>query len=99
PSISVNRSINDKLGAGLSYSYRINRPPYSSLNSFVYYYDPYTYEEGNPNLSSAFTNSFQFNLTYNEQPFFSVGYDVTDDALFELVRQNDSTARTSRTEV
>lgn len=99
PSISVNRSINDKLGASLSYSHRINRPPYSSLNSFVYYYDPYTYEEGNPNLSSAFTNSFQFNITYDEQPFFSVGYDVTDDALFELVRQNDSTARTSRTEV
>ncbi|MBU3026011.1 outer membrane beta-barrel protein [Zobellia galactanivorans] len=96
PSASIDRKINDKLGANLSYSYRILRPSYNSLNAFVYYYDPYTFEQGNPNLKPEFTNSFQFNLTYDNQPFFSVGYKNTDDALFEIISQNDVTAQTSR---
>lgn len=96
PSTSISRSLTKKIGTNFSYSYRIRRPSYSSLNSFVYYYDPYTFEEGNPNLKPAFTNSFQFNLTFNEQPFFSIGYKDTLDALFELITQNDSSAETSR---
>ena len=96
PSASIGRKLSKKLGANLSYSYRIRRPSYSSLNSFVYYYDPYTFEEGNPNLKPAFTNSFQFNLTFEDQPFLSIGYRDTTDALFELISQNDETAETSR---
>lgn len=97
PSASVSKSITETLGANLSYSYRINRPSYNSLNSFVYYYDPYTFERGNPNLEPAFTNNVQFNLTFDEQPFFSIGYRNTSDALFEIITQNDETAKTSRT--
>jgi hypothetical protein len=96
PSASISRKLTEKLGTNFSYSYRIRRPSYSSLNSFVYYYDPYTFEEGNPNLKPAFTNSFQFNLTFDDQPFFSVGYKDTSDALFELITQIDNTAETSR---
>lgn len=96
PSASIGRKLNDKLGTNLSYSYRILRPSYNSLNSFVYYYDPYTFEQGNPNLKPEFTNSFQFDLTYDSQPFFSVGYKSTTDALFEIISQNDATAQTSR---
>lgn len=96
PSASIDRKINDKLGTNLSYSYRISRPSYNSLNAFVYYYDPYTFEQGNPNLKPEFTNSFQFNLTYSNQPFFSIGYKNTNDALFEIISQDDDTAQTSR---
>lgn len=96
PSTSIGRKINKTIGANLSYSYRIQRPSYNSLNSFVFYYDPYTFEEGNPNLKPSFTNSAQFNLTYDEKPFFSIGYRKTSDALFEIISQNDITAQTSR---
>lgn len=96
PSISVGRKITKNISANAAYSYRIQRPSYSSLNSFVYYYDPFTFEEGNPNLSPAFTNSYQFNLTYDNQPFFNISYRETKDALFEIVTQNDTTAETSR---
>jgi len=96
PSASIGRKISEKIGANISYSYRIRRPSYNSLNSFVYYYDPYTFEEGNPNLKPAFTNSFQFGLTYDDQPFFSIGYRDTSDSLLELITQNDTTAQTSR---
>ncbi len=96
PSAAVTRKLTDELSANVAFSYRIQRPSYSSLNSFVYYYDPFTFEEGNPNLKPAFTNSFQFNLTYEDQPFFSVGYKETTDALFEIITQNDTSAETSR---
>ena len=96
PSTSIGRKITETLGVNLSYSYRIQRPSYNSLNSFVFYYDPYTFEEGNPNLRPSFTNNTQFNLTYDEKPFFSIGYRNTSDALFEVISQNDTTAQTSR---
>lgn len=55
-----------------------------------------TFQKGNPNLKPAFTNSFQFSLTYDDQPFFSIGYRDTSDSLFELITQNDTTDETSR---
>ncbi len=96
PSLSIGKEITDEISAHLAYSYRIQRPSYSSLNSFVYYYDPYTFEAGNPNLKPAFTNSVRFNLTYKNQPFFSVSYKKTTDALFNIITQNDTSAETSR---
>ncbi len=96
PSVSFGREITETFGVNASYSYRIQRPSYSSLNSFVYYYDPFTFEEGNPNLKPSFTNNFRFNLTYDDQPFFSVSYGQTTDALFEIITQNDASAETSR---
>ncbi len=96
PSASITRKLSENLGANISYSYRIQRPSYNSLNSFVYYFDPYTFDEGNPNLTPAFTNSFQFNLTYDDQPFFSVSYRDTKDALFELISQNNEASQISR---
>lgn len=96
PSLSLGRGITDEISATVAYSYRIQRPSYSSLNTFVYYYDPYTFEAGNPNLKPAFTNSFRFNLTYDDQPFFSIAYKQTTDALFNIITQNDASAETSR---
>ena len=90
PSVSVSRKLNEKLGASLSYSYRLRRPSYNTLNSFATYYDPLTAEVGNPNLKPAFTNNYQFNLTFDGQPFFTVGYSDTKDALFLLITQDDA---------
>lgn len=99
PSLSVSREITDEISANIAYSYRIQRPSYESLNPFVYYYDPFTFEEGNPTLKPALTNSLRFNLTYENQPFFSVGYSQTDDVLFQIISQNDTTSETSRSTI
>lgn len=99
PSASIGRQITDQIGSSISYSYRISRPSYSSLNSFVYYYDPYTAERGNPKLQPSFTHNLQFNLTFDQQPFFSVGYSDTEDALFQILTQNDQTAQAARSTI
>lgn len=96
PSASISKKINDNLGASISYSYRIRRPNYSSLNSFVTFYDPFSSEQGNPNLKPSFTNNYQFNLTYDGQPFFTIGHRKTKDDLFELITQDDATAQIQR---
>jgi hypothetical protein len=99
PSASISRKFNDVIGGSLSYSYRIQRPSYTSLNSFATFLDPFSAEEGNPNLTPSFTNNYQLNLTYNKQPFFTVGYSKTDDAIFDLIRQDNATAQIRQQEV
>lgn len=99
PSASINRSITDELGATFAYSYRIDRPNYSSLNPFVYYLDPFTSERGNPALAPAFTHSMKFNLNYENHPFFNIEYKITNDAMVEVTEQDDATGETFLTNV
>ena len=99
PSASISKELSENLGASLSYSYRIQRPSYNSLNSFATFLDPYSAGEGNPNLAPSYTNNFQFNLTYEGQPFFTIGYSKTDDVIFELIRQDNTTAQIRQQEV
>jgi len=91
PSASLSRSITKELGATLAYSYRIDRPRYSSLNPFIFYYDPFTSDRGNQNLRPALTHSTKFNVTYENQPFFSVEYRTSSDAMVEVTEQDDET--------
>ena len=93
PSASISRKLTDVLGASVSYSYRIQRPSYSSLNSFATFLDPFSAEEGNQNLIPSYTNNYQFNLTYDGQPFFTIGYSKTDNAIFNLIKQDNTTAQ------
>jgi hypothetical protein len=93
PSASISRELSDVLGASLSYSYRIERPSYSSLNSFAEFLDPFSASQGNPNLTPSYTNNYQFNLTYEGQPFFTVAYSKTDDEIFQLIQQDKDQIR------
>tara|TARA_B100000989_G_scaffold296843_1_gene280972 strand:- start:121 stop:2508 length:2388 start_codon:yes stop_codon:yes gene_type:complete len=99
PSASISRNLSEILGANISYSYRIRRPSYSSLNSFAEFLDPFSASEGNPNLTPDFTNKYQLNLTYKGQPFFTIGYSNTQDAIFELIKQDNTTAQIRQLEV
>jgi len=99
PSASISREISEALGANISYSYRIRRPSYGSLNSFAEFLDPYSASQGNPNLTPSYTNKYQFNLTYEGQPFFAIGYSDTEDAIFELIQQDVATAQIRQMEV
>ncbi|MEM1121543.1 MAG: outer membrane beta-barrel protein, partial [Bacteroidota bacterium] len=69
------------------------------LNPFVYYLDPFTSERGNPTLIPALTHSTKFNLTYENQPFFSVEYKSTNNAMVEVTEQEDASGETFLTTV
>ena len=99
PSASISRKLTDILGASVSYSYRIQRPGYNSLNSFQQFLDPFSASEGNPRLTPSYTNNYQFNITYEGQPFFTIGYSKTDDVIFQLISQDNATAQIRQQEV
>ncbi|MCL5127183.1 TonB-dependent receptor [Algibacter sp. L4_22] len=99
PSAALSRKVNKNLAASLAYSYRISRPNYNTLNSFVTYFDPLSSDVGNENLKPSFTNNYQFNLTFDGQPFFTVAYSETKDDMFQFVSQDNDTAQIARTTI
>lgn len=88
PSIFIQQALNSKNDLGVSYSRRIDRPSYESLNPFIYYLDQYTYQQGNPFLKPQYTNAFNLNYTYNKNINVSLGYSHTRDLITEAIVTN-----------
>ncbi len=99
PSASISKKVAGPLSAALAYSYRINRPNYTTLNPFVFALDPLTSERGNTNLRPELTHSAKFTLTYEGQPFFNLEYKDTEDVIVYVTEQNDDTGEASATNV
>ena len=99
PSVSLVTPLAGSLGMSFAYSYRIERPDYYSLNPFLIYLDPFTFQQGNPFLVPEYTHSGQISVTYDKQPFFNLMYDVTNDVLTEVTEQNDDTGEAFQTNV
>lgn len=59
PNARINYNISGNWSASLSYSGRINRPVYQTLDPFVWYLDNYTSIQGNPKLIPELINSFE----------------------------------------
>ena len=90
PSAGVSIPLTKKLGTNLAYSYRIQRPSYNTLNPFISYLDPYTFEKGNTTLKPELTHSSKFSLSYENQPFFNLEYNKTSDVLMFVTQQDDN---------
>lgn len=83
PSAFANYKISKSMGAGLQYSKRVSRPSFQQQNPFVNVIDSLTYTRGNPLLKPQTTDAYKFTLSYNNQPFIGVSYNVTKDVIFE----------------
>lgn len=99
PSFSVSNKFMGPLTATVAYSYRIDRPRYSTLNPFVYYLDPFTFEQGNQNLRPELTHSGKFTISYEGQPFINVEYKESTDAIVEVTRQEENSQEASKTDI
>jgi len=99
PSASIGREIIKGLSGTFSYSYRLDRPRYSTLNPFKYSLDSYTSQRGNPELNPEFTHSMKFSLAFQKQPFFNVEYKISKDPMVEVVEQNDDSGEAFKSTV
>lgn len=99
PSFSLSNKFMGPLTATVSYSYRIDRPRYSTLNPFVYYLDPFTFEQGNQNLRPELTHSGKFTISFEGQPFFNIEYKKSTDAIVEVTRQEPNSEEASKTDI
>jgi len=87
PTAFVSYKLNEKNIFALSYSKRINRPDYQSLNPFETIYDIYTSEKGNPYLRPQYTNNFELKYTYKYAINVAVGFNHTKDYSQTISRQ------------
>jgi len=65
PTIHLKYEFSEKQALQLSYSRRINRPSYRSLNPFINYSDPVNLSAGNPNLDPEYINSYELSHDLN----------------------------------
>ncbi len=81
PSVFLSRNLDSSNVLNLSYSYRIDRPNYQSLNPFEYYLDPYTFQKGNPYLKPQYTHSFQAVHVFKSFLNTTLAYSRTKDMI------------------
>lgn len=91
PSLFVSYSANDDNQFSASYSRRISRPSYGSLNPFIFYADPYTALQGNPFLQPSYSNSLMASYTYKNFQVLSISYLQMSDFVMDVIDQNDET--------
>lgn len=91
PSLFVTHKISEKHTMNYSVSRRINRPPYETLNPFLFYLDQFTYKAGNPFLQPEFTWNSEIGYSYNNFLFVNGSYSRTLESMTDVSRQIDST--------
>ncbi|MFC7356195.1 outer membrane beta-barrel protein [Jejudonia soesokkakensis] len=89
PSATIDFAINDTNAISASYSRKITRPRYQSLNPFLYFINENNFNAGNPNLMPAITNRIQLSLTHKGNWFFDLYYEGVDDELASLTFQDN----------
>ena len=95
PSMFLSRPLSKNHSIGFSYSYRIDRPNYQSLNPARSYVDPYIYSRGNPFLKPQYTHSLELKHGFKDKLFTSIGASFVDDIVFYVIQPVDS-IRTER---
>lgn len=84
PSLFVQQKVSENYGLTYSYSRRLSRPNYGSLNPFRAYRDPYTWTEGNPYLRPQYTHSISVVQTIKKIYQVTVSYQYVRDVMSEL---------------
>lgn len=92
PSGGLTFQMNRKNQFALTYSRRIQRPNYQSLNPFEYKLDELSFSKGNPFLQPQYTNNVKLSHTYNYRLTTSLSYSyVTDFFARVTVADGEST--------
>jgi hypothetical protein len=86
PTFFLSQKINKDNSLNYSYSRRIDRPDYESLNPFIYFLDPYTFQIGNEYLRPQFANTFELTHTFKEAIVTTLGYSYTTDMMMEVIK-------------
>lgn len=76
PSFFMLHTFNDSNAVNFSYSKRIWRPSFSALAPWVIFYDPKTFQTGNPSLQPAITDAVNASYTFKNK-ILSLSYSYT----------------------
>ena len=88
PSANIGYNHSENHIFSLGYAKKVSRPNYRFLNPFRYYIDKLTYQEGNPYVNPQYTHGFTLNYTLKQSFNFTLGTDITNDAIVESMGQD-----------
>lgn len=84
PSAGLTYKYSAKNSMSLTYSRRIDRPTYQSLNPFESKLDELTYQKGNAFLRPQYTNTVQLSHTYAQKLTTSLSFSDTQDFFAQI---------------
>jgi len=90
PTGSLTHRFNDSHSLGLSYSKRIERPTYSSLNPFKFFFNDNAFYSGNPRLRPAISQLTTLSYSINDTYTFELYYRHEDNTFSELSFQDNN---------
>ncbi|NIJ54662.1 outer membrane beta-barrel protein [Dyadobacter arcticus] len=76
PNASLTTKFSEKVSAYFTFSSRIDRPSYQSLNPFVIYQDSFTSIQGNPSIQPSQVHAFELGAALNNWSM-KTGYNYT----------------------
>lgn len=94
PSVFLQHNVSENYQVNYSYSRRIQRPNYGSLNPFIIYRDPQTFVQGNPGLRPQFTQAFGITQTLFKKYSLALNYQYVKDVISEIPILVEETATT-----
>lgn len=90
PSVFVLHKFNDSMSVNLSYSKRIWRPSFADLAPWVLFYDPNTFQTGNPGLRPSITDAVNTSFTFKNK-IVSLSYSYTAHPIMIQPKLDDGT--------
>ena len=97
PSVFLRQKLSVKHQLGMSYSRRIDRPSYEDLNPFLYFLDPYTFQQGNEFLLPQFTDALELSHTFMDAITTTVNFSRTNGIMTDILQQNNALKLTNVT--
>lgn len=94
PSAFLQHQVSENYQIVYNVNRRITRPYYRQLNPYVFYIDPLTTEEGNPNLRPQYANNLEMNHIIKNAYQFSLSFSQTENAFGQIMVQDDETRKT-----
>ena len=90
PTASIKFIPNDNHQFNISYSKRIDRPAYPDMNPFKYFFDKYTYLQGNPFLLPQISQSIEGGYKFKSELTIAASFSKTINVISEVLHQTDS---------
>ncbi len=99
PNFSVKRVLSKKTDVSFSYTRRIDRPNYGSLNPFEYQTSQFAFYKGNPFLRPQYSDAFTMGFGIESAVFFTFGYTNTSDAINQIKFKKEGSQDITQTQI
>ncbi len=91
PNLNLSYRIGKTDNLALTYSYRITRPDYNSMNPFIVKSTDYNFTSGNPYLDPQYTHKIDLNYAFHYMVFLTASYSFTNHEINEVIISDPTT--------